>query len=313
MPDKGILGTNFEYALVRSLTGCLALLSRPVAISAGRLLARGFCGGLPHLRRIAERNLRIAFPNLPAEERRRILLGSIDNLGRQLAEFSHFPKTTPATIGRLVEYDPGGRERYEAARRAGKGIIFATAHLGGWEVLAFAHSVLENPLSILVRPLENPKINSFVHRTRARYGNAIIDKRSAALTCARLLRNGGTLGILADLNSLPQEGVFVPFFGKLACTTLAVAGLALATDAIVFPVFAPWDPAKGKYVFRGGPPIEILRTGDHEQDLGINTARLTSVIEKTIRDFPDQWLWIHDRWHALLRPGDRVCRSFPPL
>ena len=284
-----------------------------MAISAARMLGRAACATLGRLRRIAERNLHIAFPAISEEERRRILIGSFDHLGRQLGEFAHLRRATAADLAGIVDYDVESLSRLQAAQRPGKGIIFVTAHLGGWEILALAHSALHGPLSILARPIENPRIDRFVRDCRSRFGNVIVDKKSSGLTCLRILRKGGTLGILADLNSLPQEGVFVPFFGKLACTTLAVAALALPSDATVFPVFAPWNPARRKYVFQGGPAVEVLRSGDHERDLGANTARVTAVIEKIVRQYPDQWLWIHDRWHALLRPGDRVCEECPRL
>jgi KDO2-lipid IV(A) lauroyltransferase len=313
MARRGELRNRLEYALVRSLTGSLGLLPRPVSIWAARMLGRAACAALGRLRRIAERNLLIAFPEISEQERRKILIGSFDHLGRQLGEFAYLRRATAASLGKIAEYDAESLRRLEAAQEPGKGTIFVTAHLGGWEILALAHSALYGPLSILARPIENPRIDRFVHECRSRFGNVIVDKKSAGLTCMRILRKGGTLGILADLNSLPQEGVFVPFFGKLACTTLAVAALALPSNATVFPVFAPWNPALRKYVFQGGPAIEMLRTGDHERDLGANTARVTAVIERVIRQYPDQWLWIHDRWHALLRPGDRVCEELPQL
>jgi len=157
-------------------------------------------------------------------------------------------------------------------------------------------------------------IDRWVQKVRTRFGNKALDKRAAGLSCLRLLKNGGTLGILPDLNSLPQEGIFVPFFGKLGCTTLAVAAFALPTNATIFSVFAPWNPVRKKYVLVAGADLELIRTGDRDRDYAINTARMANMFEKVIRDYPDQWLWIHDRWHARPRPIDRVFQeNFPPL
>ncbi len=302
-----------EYALTRTLISGLALLPRGTAIAGASFLGSAAFRGLGWLRRIGERNLGIAFPQLSPEERMKILHRSFISLGRQLAEFCHFRGATPEKLRRIVHYDPQSLSLLEAARNRGKGVLFITAHLGGWELLPFAHSAFGQPLSYLARPIDNPLIEEFVRSIRTRFGNQQISKHYAGLTCMRLLKKGGTLGILADLNSLPQEGIFVPFFGKLACSTAAVAALALTSGATVFPAFAPWDPVRRQYVFLGGPAVDVLRSGDHERDLGINTARVTSVIEKAIRAYPDQWLWIHDRWHALPRPGDRVCKDFPPV
>ena len=302
-----------EYALFRALTGGLALLPRTAAVATGRCLARAAFFALGHLRRTGERNLRIAFPHLSKSEHLRILRTSFDSLGRQLGEFCHFPQATAASLRNIVEYDPHSYARFQAAKERGCGVLMITAHLGGWEFLPFAASAFGEAISFLARPIENPKIEESIYAVRTKFGSECINKKSAGLTCMRLLRKGGTLGVLTDLNSLPQEGVFTPFFGELACTTLAVAALALPTDATIFPVFAPYSATRGKYVFQGGPAIEVLRTGDYEQDLLINTARVASVIERTIRMYPEQWLWIHDRWHARPRPGDRVCIDFPPV
>jgi KDO2-lipid IV(A) lauroyltransferase len=302
-----------EYTMLRALVGGLGLLPRPAAIAVGRCLAGIAYAVLRRLRRIAERNLSIAFPDLSRQERLRILRASFDSLGRQLGEFCKFPQATRESLSRIVEYDPQSVARLEETERRGRGVLFITAHLGGWELLAFAHSALQHPIMFLVRPIDNPLIDRMVQGMRTRFGNQAISKKDAGLTCMRKLKRGGTLGILADLNSLPDEGIFVPLFGELACSTAAVAALALATGAAVFPAIAPWDPVRKKYVFRGGPAIEVLRTGDFERDLGINTARMTQAMEGIIRKYPEQWLWIHDRWHARPRPQDRVCTDFPPI
>jgi KDO2-lipid IV(A) lauroyltransferase len=302
-----------EYTLLRALVGGLGLLPRHAAIGVGRCLGGIAYAGLRSLRRIAERNLAIAFPDLTRRERLRILRASFDSLGRQLGEFCKFPQATRESLSRIVEYDPRSVARLEEVERRGRGVLFITAHLGGWELLAFAHSALQHPIMFLVRPIDNPLIDRMVQGMRTRFGNQAISKKDAGLTCMRKLKKGGTLGILADLNSLPDEGIFVPLFGELACSTAAVAALALATGAAVFPAIAPWDPVRKKYVFQGGPAIEVLRTGDFERDLGINTARMTQVMEGIIRTYPEQWLWIHDRWHARPRPQDRVCTDFPPI
>lgn len=302
-----------EYILLRALVGGIGQLPRPAAIAVGRCLARVAYAGLGRLRRIGERNLEIAFPHLTRPERLRILRASFDSLGRQLGEFCRFPRVAVGDLREIVEYDSASVARFEEAERPGRGVLFITAHLGAWELLAFAHSALVHPISFLIRPIDNPLIERMVLAMRTRFGNQALSKKDAGLACMRKLKKGGTLGILADLNSLPDEGVFVPFFGRLACSTAAVAALALATGAAVFPAFAPWDPIRKKYVFQGGPPLDVLRTGDFERDLGVNTARIAQVMERVVRKHPEQWLWIHDRWHARPRPQDRVCTDFPSI
>jgi Kdo2-lipid IVA lauroyltransferase/acyltransferase len=276
------------------------------SMAAGRFLGFLAFHLFGHLRHVGERNLSIAFPEKSPAERRRILRGCFDSLGRLLGVFCHFPRCSPDDLSKLIEYDAAGEARFMAAKNRGKGMLLITAHLGAWELLPFYYSAFGYPFSFIVRPIENPLIDKWVQRVRTRFGNQALDKRVAGLPCLRLLKNGGTLGILPDLNSLPQEGIFVPFFGKPGCTTLAVAAFALPTDATIFSIFAPWDPVRGKYFFIAGPDFELVRTGDRDRDLAINTARMASMFEEIIRTYPDQWLWIHDRWHARPRPEDRV-------
>jgi KDO2-lipid IV(A) lauroyltransferase len=292
--QRGTTQTYLEYAATRAVLGGLGLLPRGVAVALGRglgHLAYALAGGL---RRTGLRNLELAFPQMPLAERRRVLRRSMVGLGRQLGFFSHFPRMTAEELRGLVEYD--GIEILHEAQARGRGIIFLTAHLGAWEILSFAHSALYNPISFMVRRLDNPRVEELIDQVRTRFGNRSIDKKMAARSALKLLREGGTLGILADLNTQPHEGVFVPFFNRLACTTSGIAVLALRTDAAVIPVVAPWHEERGRYVFHGSSVIELVRTGDHERDVETNTARFTAAIEEQVRNYPDQWLWIHKRW-----------------
>ena len=296
MAKKGKAQIFFEYAAARALLSGLGALPRRLAVAIGCGLghaAYAFAGGL---RRTGLRNLELAFPEMDEAERKKILRGSFVSLGRQLGEVSQFPRISPERLREVAEYDSEDVKLLDVARERGRGVIFLTSHIGAWELLCFAHSVFYEPISFLVRPIDNPRVDALVERIRTRFGNQPIDKKAAARTALRLLKQGGTLGVLADLNTQEREGVFVPFFGHLACTTAGVATLALRTDAIVIPVCAPWDERRKKFVFRGGPVIELVRTGDSERDIEINTANFTAAIERHVRDFPDQWLWIHKRW-----------------
>ena len=285
-----------EYWLARFLISGMGLLPRPIAVFTGRVLGRlayWAGGGLKHT---GQRNLALAFPQLPESERKRILRGCFDNLGRLLGEFSQLPRVTSEQLRSLIEYDQVGLAHLRQAEKAKRGIIFLTGHIGAWEMLSFGWSALEYPISFLVRPIDNPRVEEMIEKIRTRFGNQAIDKKSAARQALRVLRQGGTLGILSDLNSHPHEGVFVPFFGKLACTTAGVATLALKTDAVVIPTCAVWNKERKRYFFHGDPPIELIRTGDHERDVELNTARFNEAIERMVRLYPEQWLWIHKRW-----------------
>ncbi len=128
----------------------------------------------------------------------------------------------------------------------------------------------------------------------------------------KVLKGAGTIGILADQNTLPAEGVFVDFFGTQACTTTGIARVALHTDAAVVPGYAYWDPNLRKYRLRFEPPVDLVRTGDTERDVRENTQRFTKVIEEIIRKHPEQWVWIPVRGGRTGNNGGRatVCTSF---
>ena len=293
---KGKLQLNLEYLLARFILSLFGVLPRALAIAVGRTMGR-VAYWLPlKLRRTGERNLEIAFPEIGERERQRLLRGCFDSLGRLLAEFSQFPRLSRERLRQMIEYDEVGLAHLREAEKNGRGVIFLTGHLGAWEVLSFGWSALEYPLSFLVRPIDNPRIEEMIERVRTRFGNVAIDKKAAARQALRVLRQRGTLGILSDLNTQTYEGVFVPFFGRLACTNAGIATLALKTDAVVIPTCAVWNQKRGKYFFHGDPPVELVRTGDHERDVEMNTANFAAAMEHMIRLYPEQWLWIHKRW-----------------
>lgn len=298
MSRRGKVVTTLEYGAARVVLGGLGIMPRSLAVAAGRGTGRVAYACSRKLRRTGERNLQLAFPELSARERTGILRGCFDSLGRLLGEFSQFPRHTPESLRRIVRYDEQSVAHLRDAEGRGRGVIYLTLHLGAWELMSFAHSALEHPLYFLVRRIDNPHVEEMVESRRARFGNQTIDKKAAVRTALRVLREGGTLGILADLNSQPHEGVFVPFFGHLACTTAGVAMLALRTDAVVLPVCAPWHETDKHFRIQFQPAIEVVRTGNYEQDVVTNTACFTRAIERFVRQYPEQWLWVHKRWQT---------------
>ena len=285
---------RLEYAIVWLWVKTVGLLPRPLARAKGIVL--GLIVYLVHrrLRRVGMRNLALAFPQMSKRERRRILRGEFVSLGRQLAEFCLFPRYTRENVGRIVIYE--GFENFERAGARGKGVLFLTGHLGGWELSAFAHSLQGHPLSIVMRSLDNPYVDRLVQRYRTMHGNLDIDKDDSARGLLSAMRAGETVGILMDTNMTPPQGVFVDFFGIPAYTTSGLARIALRTDAAVVPGFTVWNATLRKYILRFDPAVELIRTGDDQADIVANTAIFTKVIEDYVRRHPDQWLWVHRRW-----------------
>ncbi|HUC29758.1 MAG TPA: lysophospholipid acyltransferase family protein [Candidatus Acidoferrum sp.] len=285
---------KLEYAAAWPFIKILGALPRP--------LARGFAVGLGQaiyllhgrLRRVGMRNLELAFPEKSVAELKRILRGEFTSLGRQLAEVCQFPKYTRENIEQVVVYD--GLENYERAYARGKGVLFLTAHFGGWELSAFAHSLYGHWLHIVMRPMDNEYLDRLIQSYRTMHGNKTVGKDDFVRGLLGAMKAGEVVGILMDTNMTPPQGVFVNFFGIAACTASGLARIALRTDAAVVPGFTIWDEALGKYRLRFDPAVELVRTGDLEADIVANTQKFTSVIEEYVRKYPEQWLWVHRRW-----------------
>jgi KDO2-lipid IV(A) lauroyltransferase len=295
-----------EYTAVRGLLGLLGILPRRAALAvstSAAALAYHLLGGL---RRVAAVNLNIAFPELSEAEKTRLAKGAFRNLGRVLGEMSQFPRATPESLSKLIEFriDPTLYAEYQRLKSEGRGVIIVSPHLGNWEVLVFGWATYDGPMSYLARPLDNPKIEKLTVDLRTKFGNRPINKTNSAMTAARVLRHEGLLGILADVNAHPKEGVFVPFFGVPACTSSGVALLAMRTNSAIVPMCAAWDESEERYIGVHGPMIYPFDTGDRQRDIVETTAAFTAEVEKLIRQFPDQWLWIHKRWKTR-PPGEK--------
>jgi Kdo2-lipid IVA lauroyltransferase/acyltransferase len=283
-----------QYLVAWSLVKTLGVLPRPVARPAAAAGAQLLLLTLSKLRKTAELNLRLAFPEWTEKRRRSVIRKMTRNLGWMAAEFAHFPGYTKDNIQRIVILD--GHENFLAGQRRGKGVLFLTGHIGAWELSSFAHALYGFPMHYTVRPLDNKPLDELVNRYRGFSGNQPIFKNESARVMLRVLKGAGTIGILADQNTMPEEGVFIDFFGKQASTTTGIARIALHTDAAVVPGYAYWDENICKYRLRFEPPVHLARTGDREGDIAENTRRFAKVIEEIIRKHPDQWVWIHARW-----------------
>lgn len=296
-----------EYAAAWLALKSLGLLPRPVARATGAGVAALAYFFRPPLRRAALFNLRLAFPDWTEARRRRTIRGLVWQMGWMAGEFSQFPKYTRENIERVVVLD--GFENFAAAERRGKGVLFLTGHMSAWELAPFAHALYGHPLHFLVRPIDNRRVDALVNRYRCLSGNSPIDKKQSARAMLKVLRDGGTVGILADQNTSLEEGVFVDFFGIPACTTTGLARLALHTDAAVVPGYIYWDAALRKYRLRFEPAVELARSGDEAEDIRENTARFSRVIEDYARRYPEQWLWVHRRWKTR-PPGEKPLYPF---
>ena len=285
---------SIEYWLVVAVARTLGRMPRSLA----RLFARGLAFFVywvfGRLRRVGERNLSMALPELSPEAREKILRGVYIHLGWQLVEFCRMTRYTRENTCNWLHTE--GLDNYLAAQAKGKGVLVITGHLGAWELSSFYHSLMGHPMGMIIRRLDNRRLDAYVNGIRCMHGNYVLHKDDFGRGLLTAMHKGGTVGILMDTNMTPPQGAFVKFFGIEACTATGLAHVARKTGAAVLPGFMFWEPAEKKYVLRFGPEVTIPHTKDVQADILAGTQLCTEAIESWIRRYPDQWLWIHRRW-----------------
>jgi Kdo2-lipid IVA lauroyltransferase/acyltransferase len=285
---------NLEYWLVVAVARALGALPPRLA----RLWADGLAFAVywlfGRLRRVGETNLKLALPELPPQTRKEILRRVYVHLGWQLVEFCRMTRYTRENTRDWLRTE--GLEHYQAAQARGKGVLVITAHLGAWELSSFYHSLMGHPMGMVIRRLDNRKLDAYVNRIRCLHGNYVLHKDDFGRGLLTAMHEGGTVGILMDTNMTPPQGAFVKFFGIEACTATGLAHVARKTGAAVLPGFMLWQNAEKRYVLHFGPQIEIPQTESVSDDILKGTQLCNDAIESWIRRYPDQWLWIHRRW-----------------
>ncbi len=272
----------------QAVVATLQYAPRGIAEDLGYFYAGLLDRFIPRLRKTAEINLAFAYPEKDAAWRKATTDDVFRSIGRVLTALGRFPSITKENVHDWIRYE--GFEHYEEAKARGNGVLFATAHLGNWELSAFCHALLTEPMHVVVRPLDNPHIDEIVETRRGLSGNNLLSKRDFARSILHALRKNEPVGILVDQNSANENAAFVPFFNELACTNMTFARLAARSGAAVIPGFAVWSEEERKYILRFYPLLEI--TGDPVED----TRRIQASIETAVREYPGQWLWIHRRW-----------------
>jgi KDO2-lipid IV(A) lauroyltransferase len=283
-----------EFGLVRGLVAAIGLLPRPIARSIGTALGALAYLFLGRLRKVGRRNLALAFPAMPRVRQAQVLRAMYRSLGWQMAEFCHMPRLSLAAANRYIRYE--GLEHYLEARARGRGVLILTGHIGPWELSSFYHSLAGYPMSMVIRRLDNPLLDRFVNQIRCLHGNRVLHKDDFARGLIAAMRGGHTVGVLMDTNMTPPQGVFADFFDTPACTAAGVARVACKTGASVVPGFMVWHAQEKKYVLHFLPALQLTDTGDADADACTNTQLFNRTLEAIIRQYPEQWLWVHRRW-----------------
>ena len=245
-------------------------------------------------RLIALNNLKLAWGEERTErERINIARRNFIHLVRVVLELFYIRKVTSEEVDEFATFE--GVKNLDAALEEGRGVLVMTSHFGNWELMALAYSLRYRPVSLVIRPLDIPFLDSLITKIRTRGGNQMIAKKGSVRKVLRLLAAGEVVGFLIDQNPAWEEGVFVPFFREIACTNKALSALALRTNAPVIPVYNVRE-ANGTYRIVFEPEVVLDRSGDTRRDMEENTAKFNRIIESYIRRHPEQWFWVHQRW-----------------
>lgn len=244
-------------------------------------------------------NLRIAFPEWSEEARVRTLERSLANLGRDLVEFAQLGRLTPEELAARVEIEGFDHLQRAIDATPSGGVIVMTAHFGSWELLASAMYARGLPVCVVHRVRDDPVLDRLAGELRSKAGTELLPRGSAARGALRALRDGKLLALTYDQNCRRDEGVFVPFFGRLACTRDGPPRVAMRTGAPVVPVFLHRQPDGMHHVARFRPALELEPEGDDKAAaIRENARRMAAAVEAAIRSDPDQWSWIHRRWRT---------------
>lgn len=288
-------GAIAEWGGIAAGAALFRALPESLAYAIGEGLGRLACRLDRRHRTIAAENLAAAFPGRYSPVELELAVRDVfENLGRTAVDVARSNRLLGPSGPASVQVD--GLERLLEARARGKGVLALTAHFGPWELMPLVASVRYEPIHVVARPLDNPRLDDLLTRWRERGGNRVIRKREAVQAILHVLRQGGTVGILIDQHISEREGVVVPFFGRPASTATAPALIALRSGAAVLPAGITRDAERGRYRILVGEEVALQRSGDLRADLVANTARFNRALEALIRERPDHWFWVHRRW-----------------
>jgi Kdo2-lipid IVA lauroyltransferase/acyltransferase len=293
---------RLEYWLVATVRGIVRAAPEVVAAGVGGLLGRLFFLFDRRHRLVAERQLQAAFPRKSAAECRAITRATFMHFGRLLVAVLRFSALSREQMLVRVEFE--GVDRVKAALAGGKGVLIFTGHFGYWELQGLAHALVLPPISVLARPLDNPRLHDLLERIRCATGNRVIYKQGALRRMLRALEQNEGVAILMDQHVQGTDAVIVDFFNRPAATAPALATIALRTGAPLIPAFAlPLSGGRYRMIYEHPVEPPPATSEDPVREL---TQRCTDVLEMYVRRHPDLWMWMHRRWR-----DDRASEAQP--
>ena len=280
---------------LRMLLRLLRFIPWRAAQAWGRSLGSLGYGLSVRYRRVADKNLKLAYGDAMTEaDRRRLTRRVFQNFGSALCEFLKAPSLSPDDVRRMVPVSSEHYAHIDELLARGKGLIIISGHIGNWELLARRGGIDGYKFAVVARQSDDDGMNEITDHVRKNGGYDVLARGNSAKEVLRRLKQGGIVAILPDQKS---EDVFVPFFGRLTGTVAGPATLALKTGAPILIVFCLRKP-DGTYIIEMTPDVDQSSTGDLDADRTRIMADITAEIEKVVRKYPEQWLWLHDRWKS---------------
>jgi len=292
------------YLMLRGFSLFVNFLPEGFALWVGRQLGNVmYCLDVEH-RKVALQNLHIAFGQEKSEEEKRcIAKKNFQNLGMIAVEFFRIQKIDEQTFNRKVEVE-GLASALEILKK-NKGALLLLGHFGNWELMGMMSRVIHNPILVIAKPIKrNKRVDQFIIKIREHAGLEIIPPEKASRRVIQALSQNRVVGILIDQRAKRREGIWVDFFGRKVPTTPGLAVLASKTKAPVIPVFMVRD-GYGKHRLLIKEPLELAHTRNIKKDIETNTQLFNHILESMIRQYPDQWFWVHRRWERKKRVHQR--------
>jgi lauroyl/myristoyl acyltransferase/mitochondrial fission protein ELM1 len=287
------------YMLVIATGFVVRRLPRSASLWLGVGIGNFVYRSVKRRRKIALANLRMTLGDeREDEELRQIARRSFQNMGKTLVEFLSFPKYNAERLLSLARIE--GMGNFQRAMATGKGVIAVSAHFGNWELIFQIIALLTEHTSAIVQPFKHHRLDRLVNRYRTRHGGKVIQKKTAVKQSLSLLRQGQCVAIMGDQNA-GNSGVFVDFFGIPASTPRGPVMFALRTGAPILSIFSIRQE-DDSHLMIISEPMELKILGDPEKDVEVNTLRLVKQLEKLVRKYPSQWLWMHNRWKTRPSP-----------
>jgi Kdo2-lipid IVA lauroyltransferase/acyltransferase len=280
--------------LLRAFTGFLSALPLSWALAIGRGLGWVYGNVIRYHRKEALDALQRAFPGQPVSELKGIRSRMYRNLGMNLVELCRLPRATDTYLSGHIGWV--NEEHVRNALAGGKGLIALTGHIGNWDLLCTVTPRRGYPLTIITKDIKNAAVNEFWMNLRHRYGLKYVPAHNSYRECLKTLKRNESVGFILDQNMTRDEGIFVDFFGRSACTSPGLAFMSAQSGAPVVPVWIVRCEG-GRHEVHFLPPIEPPPDRKPET-VREYTQKYTAVLEQIIRQQPDQWIWIHRRWRT---------------